>query len=73
MKTIQNFQNQEITKNQLTEIKGGQDARRVELDHVGAYNFTVEISGVAAGYFKGVDGLSAEIEVIEFQDGDDLF
>jgi phage tail-like protein len=46
--------------------------RRAELDHVGAYNFTVEIQGVAAGYFKGVDGISAEIEVIEFQDGDDL-
>ena len=47
--------------------------RRAELDHVGAYNFTVEISGVAAGFFKGVDGINAEIEVIEFQDGDDLF
>jgi phage tail-like protein len=47
--------------------------RRAELDHVGAYNFEVEISGCPAGYFKGVDGLNAEIEVIEFQDGDDLF
>jgi phage tail-like protein len=48
-------------------------SRRGGLDHVGAYNFMVEISGVNAGYFKGVDGLSSEIEVIEFQDGDDLF
>ena len=47
--------------------------RRAELDHVGAYNFTVEISGVNAGYFKGVDGINLEMEVIEFQDGDDLF
>ena len=47
--------------------------RRAELDHVGAYNFAVEISGVNAGYFKSVSGLSAELEVIEFQDGDDLF
>lgn len=47
--------------------------RRTELDHVGAYNFSVEISGVNAGYFKRVSGLSAEIEVVEFQDGDDLF
>ena len=47
--------------------------RRAELDHIGAYNFTVEISGVNAGYFKGVSGLSAELEVVEFQDGDDLF
>lgn len=27
------------------------------------YQFMVEISGVNAGYFKGVDGLSAELEV----------
>lgn len=47
--------------------------RRATLDHVGAYNFMVEISGVNAGYFKGVDGINSEIEVIEFQDGDDLF
>ena len=46
--------------------------RRAELDHVGAYNFCVEIQGVQAGYFKGVDGINCEIEVIEFQDGDDL-
>jgi len=46
--------------------------RRAELDHVGAYNFMVEISGVSAGYFKGIDGLNSEMEVIEFQDGDDL-
>jgi phage tail-like protein len=49
------------------------DLRRTDLDHVGGYNFTVEISGISAGFFKGVDGLNAEIEVIEFQDGDDLF
>lgn len=42
-------------------------------DHIGNYNFKVEIEGVAAGYFKGVDGLSTELEVVEFQDGDDLF
>jgi phage tail-like protein len=46
--------------------------RRPELDPVGAYNFSVEISGVNAGRFQGVSGLGAEIEVIEFQDGDDL-
>lgn len=28
-------------------------------DHIGAYNFMVEISGVSAGYFKGVDGIEA--------------
>lgn len=46
--------------------------RRKELDHVGAYNFSVEIEGINAGYFKAVDGISAEVEVIEFQDGDDI-
>ncbi len=31
-----------------TSVKAG-PTRRAELDHVGAYNFMVEISGVAAG------------------------
>ena len=44
-----------------------------EHDHIGQFNFTIEIEGVNAGHFKSVDGLSAEIEVIEYQDGDDLF
>ena len=48
------------------------DARRVELDHVGGYNFVVEIDGVSAGAFKAVDGIEASVEVIEFQDGPDL-
>lgn len=47
--------------------------RRAELDYLGAYNFMVEISGVNAGRFKSVSGLSAELEVLEFQDGEDLF
>ena len=46
--------------------------KNVGADHIGAYNFTVEIEGIQAGYFKGVDGLSTEMEVIEYQDGDDL-
>ena len=48
------------------------DARRTELDHLGGYNFSVEIDGVTAGSFKAVDGLEASVEVIEFQDGPDL-
>ncbi|MEZ4299918.1 MAG: phage tail protein [Polyangiaceae bacterium] len=48
-------------------------SRRAELDHVGSYSFMVEISGVAAGYFKGVDGLNAKGQSVSFQDGDDLF
>lgn len=31
--------------------------------------FAVEIGGVDAGYFRGVEGLSAELELIEDQDG----
>ena len=46
--------------------------RRGELDHVGHYNFCVQIQAVQAGYFKGVDGINCESEGIEFQDGDDL-
>lgn len=46
--------------------------QNVAADHLGAYNFTVGIEGINAGYFKNVDGLSMELEVIEFQDGDDL-
>jgi phage tail-like protein len=46
---------------------------RAEVDHIGAFNFSVEINGVTAGYFKNVDGINAELEVIEFQDGDDTY
>jgi phage tail-like protein len=42
-------------------------------DPIGNYNFTVQIDGVEAGHFMGVDGLSVEQEVIEYQDGDDHF
>jgi phage tail-like protein len=41
-------------------------------DHIGNYNFNVEIEGVQVGYFKAVDGLNMELEVIEYQDGDDI-
>lgn len=73
MKTIKDFNKLQLPADQLKSLNGGMDARRVELDHVGAYNFRVEISGITAGFFKGVSGLSAELEAIEFQDGDDLF
>ena len=53
----------EMTEDALDDISGG-PTRRGDLDHVGAYNFKVEISGVSAGYFKGVDGLNAEIEIV---------
>ncbi len=34
------------------------------------FNFIVEIEGITAGKFAEVGGLPAEIEVIEYQDGD---
>ena len=57
----------EVTGEDLDQAIGG-SGRRGELDHMGAYNFTVEIEGVCAGYFNGADGLQAEIEVIEAQE-----
>jgi phage tail-like protein len=48
-------------------------SRRTEAfgDPIGNYNFRVEIDGVDAGHFTGLDGLSIEQEVIEYQNGDD--
>ncbi len=45
---------------------------RREFDHIGNYNFKVEIEGVTVGAFRNVEGLDSETEVIEFQDGDDI-
>lgn len=41
-------------------------------DHIGQFNFRVEIDGVTQGAFKAVEGLDSETEVIEYQDGHDL-
>ncbi len=46
--------------------------RRVDIDHIGAYNVSVEISRQTIGSFKGLGGLSVEMEVIESQDDGDL-
>ena len=35
-------------------------------DHIGNYNFKIEIEGLAAGAFKAMEGLSSETDVIEF-------
>ena len=45
---------------------------RREFDHIGNYNFKVEIEGVTVGAFRNVEGLDSETEIIEFQDGDDI-
>ena len=47
------------------------DNRR-EFDHIGQFNFIVELEGLTVGRFKAVDGLDSETEVVEYQDGEDL-
>lgn len=41
-------------------------------DHIGQFNFRIEIDGVTQAAFKACEGLDSETEIIEFQDGDDL-
>ncbi len=41
-------------------------------DYIGNYNFQVEIDGITQGFFQAVDGLEAQVEVVEYQSGDDL-
>lgn len=45
---------------------------RREHDHIGNYNFKVEIQGVTVAAFQEVGGLEVRTEVIEYQDGDDI-
>jgi phage tail-like protein len=40
-------------------------------DHIGNFNFKIEIEGVTQGAFRNVEGLDSETEVVEYQDGDD--
>jgi phage tail-like protein len=47
------------------------DNRRTH-DHIGGFNFKVEIEGVTQAAFKNVEGLDAETEIVEYQDGDDI-
>ena len=39
----------ELLETELDAVAAG-SGRRVELDHMGAYNFQIEIEGVAAGH-----------------------
>jgi phage tail-like protein len=45
---------------------------RRDHDHIGNFNFKVEIEGVTQGAFKNVEGLDSETEIVEYQDGDDI-
>ena len=42
---------------------------RWEFDHIGNYNFMVEIEGVTSGSFSEVSGLESETDIINFYDG----
>ena len=45
---------------------------RRDFDHIGNFNFKVEVEGVTTGAFRNVEGLDSETEIVEYQDGDDL-
>jgi len=45
---------------------------RRDHDHIGNFNFRVEIEGVTQGAFAEVTGLNSETEVVEYQDGDSI-
>lgn len=55
----------------MSKEAGAPADNRREFDHVGNFNFIVEIEGLTAGRFEAVDGLDSETEVIEYQNGDD--
>jgi phage tail-like protein len=42
---------------------------RRDYDHIGDYNFVITIDGIEAGAFKKCDGLSVDIDVVEYRDG----
>lgn len=44
---------------------------RRQNDHIGNYNFKVEIEGVTQGAFAECGGLEVEVEIVETFDGDD--
>ena len=45
---------------------------RRNFDHIGNYNFKVEIEGVTVAAFQEVGGLEVSTEVVECQDGEEL-
>ena len=45
---------------------------RRPFDHIGNYNFKVEINGVTVAAFTEVSGLESVTEVVETSDGDGL-
>ncbi len=48
------------------------DTSRV-FDHQGAFRFRLELGGIQAGSFRSVEGLSVNVELIEYQGGGDKY
>ncbi|MCO4760549.1 MAG: phage tail protein [Myxococcales bacterium] len=44
-----------------------------KFDHRGGFNFRIELGGVAAGAFTAVDGLTAEVDLVEYAGGMDMY
>ncbi|MCB1722816.1 MAG: phage tail protein [Gammaproteobacteria bacterium] len=44
---------------------------RRPFDHIGAFNFLLEIEGVTQGAVLSVDGITARTDVVRFKDGSD--
>ncbi len=45
---------------------------RRDFDHIGNFNFKVEIEGVTQGAFSYVEGVESTTEIVEFKDGEDI-
>ncbi len=50
----------------------GRSTKTASGDHLGHFNFKIEIDGVVQAGFQEVSGLESETEVIEYKDGDDI-
>lgn len=61
-KLFDKFESQKLTTQEASKVVGGV-RRRTELDHLGAYNFMVEISGVSAG----ITPPTHKIEIVEIE------
>ena len=46
-----------------------QESQRRPLEHMGQFNFLVEIQGVVSAPFERVEGLESTTEVVEYRDG----
>lgn len=52
---------------------GESSSGRRDWDHYGDYNFVIEIDGIEAGAFQKCDGLTFDVDLIEFKDSMDPY